>query len=64
MVESGDGCWAISNDVGISLDDFYAWNPAVNTDCSLLLTGFYVCIGTAGPATTISTGPPIAAATQ
>lgn len=24
----GDGCWAIANDNGISLDDFYAWNPA------------------------------------
>jgi LysM repeat protein len=24
----GDGCWAISNQNGITLDEFYAWNPA------------------------------------
>lgn len=24
----GDGCWAIANDNKITLDDFYAWNPA------------------------------------
>lgn len=24
----GDGCWAIANEYGITLDQFYAWNPA------------------------------------
>jgi hypothetical protein len=33
-VVTGDGCWAIANSHGISLDDLYAWNPALNRDCS------------------------------
>lgn len=45
FVQSGDGCWAISNTYGISLDDFYAWNPAVKTDCTGLQADVYVCIG-------------------
>lgn len=44
-VESGDGCWAIANEYGISLDDFYAWNPAVGDDCSGLWADYYVCVG-------------------
>ncbi|KAL3441010.1 hypothetical protein BJX65DRAFT_314269 [Aspergillus insuetus] len=36
FVEEGDGCWAIANDTGIALDDLYAWNPAVGTDCGSL----------------------------
>ncbi|KAK6950779.1 hypothetical protein Daesc_007304 [Daldinia eschscholtzii] len=24
----GDGCWAVANQYGITLDQFYAWNPA------------------------------------
>ncbi|KAH8896916.1 hypothetical protein GQ53DRAFT_639509, partial [Thozetella sp. PMI_491] len=45
IVQSGDGCWAISNSYGISLDDFYAWNPSVGTDCSNLWLGYAVCVG-------------------
>ncbi|KAL2850523.1 hypothetical protein BJX68DRAFT_255207 [Aspergillus pseudodeflectus] len=44
-VQSGDGCWAIANDHSISLDDFYAWNPAVHSDCSGLSPTYYVCVG-------------------
>ena len=54
-VVSGDGCWAIANDHGIALDDFYAWNPAVGSDCSGLEAEVYVCVGvsqTASPTTT------------
>lgn len=46
-VVSGDGCWAIANDAGVSLDVFYTWNPAVGDDCSGLWPGYYVCIKTA-----------------
>lgn len=44
-VASGDGCWSIANDAGITLDTFYALNPGVGTDCSTLWLGYLVCIG-------------------
>ncbi|KAG8631988.1 hypothetical protein KVT40_001128 [Elsinoe batatas] len=50
-VVSGDGCWAIANDNQISLDDFYAWNPDVGTDCAALLLDFNVCIGRSSAST-------------
>ncbi|KAH8896311.1 hypothetical protein GQ53DRAFT_743558 [Thozetella sp. PMI_491] len=63
FVESGDGCWAIANSAQIDLNNFYAWNPAVQTDCSKLLAQYYVCIGISGPVTTITTGSPVPAPT-
>lgn len=45
LVQSGDGCWAISQAYNISLDDFCAWNPAVGSDCQYLQADDYVCIG-------------------
>ncbi|OBT63306.1 hypothetical protein VE03_07916 [Pseudogymnoascus sp. 23342-1-I1] len=60
-VESGDGCYNIAAAAGISLDSFYTYNPAVNTDCSGLQASVYVCISLSGPATTITTGTPIPA---
>ncbi|KAL4940605.1 hypothetical protein BDV06DRAFT_223901 [Aspergillus oleicola] len=48
-VQSDDGCWAIANDHGIALDDFYAWNLAVKSDCSGLLPTYYVCVGVDQP---------------
>lgn len=48
-VLSGDNCWAIANQYGISLDQFYSWNPAVKpTSCQSLLPDYYVCVGVAG----------------
>ncbi|ORY01575.1 hypothetical protein BCR34DRAFT_521866 [Clohesyomyces aquaticus] len=44
-VVSGQGCWDIANANGITLDNFYQWNPAVKTDCSGLWPNYYVCIG-------------------
>jgi LysM repeat protein len=43
-VVSGDGCWAIANDYGISLDDLYLWNPALNGDCTGLWPTNYICV--------------------
>jgi LysM repeat protein len=40
-----DGCWAIANTNNIDLKNFYAWNPAVKTDCTGLFPGYYVCVG-------------------
>ncbi|KAL2787767.1 hypothetical protein BJX66DRAFT_340850 [Aspergillus keveii] len=45
LVQSGDGCWDLANQQGISLADFYAWNPAVKSDCSGLQANVYVCVG-------------------
>lgn len=28
VAKRGDGCWAISNQYGITLEQFYLWNPA------------------------------------
>ncbi|KAK8091448.1 LysM domain-containing protein [Apiospora hydei] len=58
----GDTCGAIASDAGISIDDFYAWNPAVKTDCSLLFLDFYVCIGTT-TSTPTNTGTSMATTT-
>ncbi|KAL4805718.1 hypothetical protein BDV18DRAFT_139700 [Aspergillus unguis] len=44
-VISGDGCWDLASEYGISLDDFYAWNPAVGDDCNALQLDYYVCVG-------------------
>jgi LysM repeat protein len=45
LVVAGDGCWAIANQNDITLDDFYAWNPAIGKDCAKLQPDYYVCIG-------------------
>ncbi|KAK0757408.1 hypothetical protein N5P37_010131 [Trichoderma harzianum] len=51
LVVSGDTCPDIASKAGISLDNFYAWNPAVKSDCTQLLAGDYVCIGIIGGTT-------------
>ncbi|KAK3935764.1 hypothetical protein QBC46DRAFT_42828 [Diplogelasinospora grovesii] len=61
-VHAGDGCLNLASEAGVALTDFYAWNPAVKTDCSGLQASVFVCIGTQGPVTTIITGTPVAAA--
>lgn len=45
IVASGDGCWSISEQYGISLEDFYSWNPGVGSDCSTLWLDYAVCVG-------------------
>ncbi|KAM0458624.1 hypothetical protein ACHAPV_006016 [Trichoderma viride] len=54
-VASGDTCAAIASAAGISLNDFYAWNPAVGNSCSTLDLGDYVCIGVIGSTTSSTT---------
>ncbi|KAF2000149.1 carbohydrate-binding module family 50 protein [Amniculicola lignicola CBS 123094] len=41
---AGDGCWAIANSNGITLDQFYAWNPAVGNDCANLWPDYAYCV--------------------
>jgi hypothetical protein len=45
LVVDGDGCAAIADDAGITLDEFYEWNPTVGSDCAGLWLGYYVCVG-------------------
>ncbi|KAL4865525.1 hypothetical protein BDV12DRAFT_200057 [Aspergillus spectabilis] len=54
-VEEGDGCYDEATEYGVSLDDFYTWNPGVGDDCSTLQLGYYICVavsGSTGPSTT------------
>ncbi|KAL7811323.1 hypothetical protein V8C26DRAFT_437473 [Trichoderma gracile] len=48
LVKSGDSCAAIASSKGISLDNFYKWNPAVGTGCSSLWVSYYVCVNVVG----------------
>ncbi|KAI1340015.1 hypothetical protein F5Y15DRAFT_423443 [Xylariaceae sp. FL0016] len=45
LVVEGDTCWQLTQDYGISYDQFYGWNPAVGTDCHNLGIDEYVCVG-------------------
>ncbi|KAI0903549.1 hypothetical protein F4823DRAFT_269713 [Ustulina deusta] len=55
LVTSGNTCSNISTTEAITLDDFYAWNPAVGDTCADLLAGYYVCVGVSGtPTSTVS----------
>ncbi|KAK4164085.1 hypothetical protein QBC43DRAFT_211865 [Cladorrhinum sp. PSN259] len=45
VTKAGDGCWAIANQFGITVDQFYAWNPAVGADCANLWVDYAYCVG-------------------
>jgi len=40
----GDTCYDIANTYGITLDQFYAWNPPVGNDCSGLWLDYSYCV--------------------
>ncbi|KAJ6003520.1 hypothetical protein N7451_006067 [Penicillium sp. IBT 35674x] len=54
LVVSGDTCAAIASSYSISLDDFYAWNPAVGSSCANLWVDDYVCVDTVASKSTAS----------
>ncbi|KAI6794616.1 hypothetical protein KC361_g5453 [Hortaea werneckii] len=61
LVREGDGCYAIANNHGISLEEFYTYNPSVGDDCSTLYPDYYVCVSVSrstdgNPAQASSTG--------
>ncbi|KAL4961050.1 putative LysM domain protein [Aspergillus stella-maris] len=64
FVVSGDTCIAIASGNGISLADFYAWNPAVGSSCAGLQAGYYVCVGVSGASTTTKTASTTTTATS
>ncbi|OKP00965.1 hypothetical protein PENSUB_7546 [Penicillium subrubescens] len=56
LVESGDTCYDIMTSYGnFTLSQFYSWNPAVETSCSGLQPGYYVCVGVVGLSGTTTT---------
>lgn len=54
LVKSGNECGTIASSHGISLADFYLWNPAVGSSCGTLGLGDYVCVNVIGGTTTTS----------
>ncbi|RPA93364.1 hypothetical protein L873DRAFT_1816021 [Choiromyces venosus 120613-1] len=44
LVASGDTCASIASSQGISLANFYSWNPAVGSTCASLWLGYWVCV--------------------
>ncbi|KAG4436701.1 hypothetical protein IFR05_007815 [Cadophora sp. M221] len=57
LVKSGDQCGTIASSKGISLAQFYAWNPAVGNTCASLWLDTYVCVNVIGGTTTTSQKP-------
>ncbi|KAF7174537.1 hypothetical protein CNMCM6106_009078 [Aspergillus hiratsukae] len=45
LIQSGESCWSIYTDAGITFDQFRAWNTQVDAGCTNLWLGYYVCIG-------------------
>jgi len=38
-------CYDMAQAAGIALEQLYAWNPALKTDCSGLFIGYAYCVG-------------------
>ena len=45
QVKSGDSCWSIYTAAGVTLNQFLSWNKQVDSSCSNLWLGYYVCTG-------------------
>ncbi|RDW76308.1 LysM peptidoglycan-binding domain-containing protein [Aspergillus mulundensis] len=54
LVSEGDTCAGITKKKGLSLSQLYKWNTALDSTCSGLWTGYYVCVSVQGvnPTTT------------
>jgi len=45
-ITAGDGCWDITVTHGITLAEFYGWNPAITGDCTAgFWPGYAYCVG-------------------
>ncbi|ERS96514.1 uncharacterized protein SPSK_01129 [Sporothrix schenckii 1099-18] len=53
LVVKGDSCSKIESSYGVSAADFLTWNPALQSNCLGLLTGYYVCVGVPGGTTAV-----------
>ncbi|KAB8067108.1 hypothetical protein BDV29DRAFT_186741 [Aspergillus leporis] len=45
LVESGDSCWSIYTEAGVTLAQLREWNTGLDAACSNLWLGYYVCVG-------------------
>ncbi|KAL8366231.1 hypothetical protein RB595_004817 [Gaeumannomyces hyphopodioides] len=56
FVPSGESCNDVLRKHGLSVSQLFAWNKAVNEDCSGMWANVWVCVGVVGgtPATTAS----------
>jgi len=45
LVGTDDNCSTIEPEEGVTLAQLLAWNPAVNSQCTNLWLGYYICIG-------------------
>ncbi|RSL55261.1 hypothetical protein CEP54_009477 [Fusarium duplospermum] len=43
-VKAGDYCDKICKENSISIEEFVSWNPAVESDCTLVMKDYYYCI--------------------
>ncbi|KAK0744621.1 hypothetical protein B0T21DRAFT_280736 [Apiosordaria backusii] len=50
-VQSGDTCAVVAANNGISVAQFLSWNTAVDSGCTNLWLGYYVCTGVSGSLT-------------
>ncbi|KAH8708480.1 hypothetical protein GQ44DRAFT_763437 [Phaeosphaeriaceae sp. PMI808] len=62
FVEKGLGCSQVLSSSGITLEDFFKWNPSVGSDCTGMWAEVNVCVGVIGgstPPKTSSTTKPV-----
>lgn len=45
FVKSGQSCFTISSQYGITLASFLKWNPAAGNSCQVLSANTYACVG-------------------
>ncbi|KAF2803113.1 uncharacterized protein BDZ99DRAFT_338218, partial [Mytilinidion resinicola] len=63
-ISDGNSCEAIANQAGVTLEQFYQWNPSLQDSCAGLLVGYSYCVGvleasaTATPSITVQTTLP------
>ncbi|EFW98917.1 peptidoglycan-binding protein [Grosmannia clavigera kw1407] len=48
LVAADDTCSWVAMKYGISLQQFYAWNPSIDYGCGNLYLGYYVCVDVPG----------------
>ncbi|KAJ7062138.1 hypothetical protein C8F01DRAFT_1368795 [Mycena amicta] len=58
-VETGDVCNTVSLANAVSLPDFYTLNPQIDTNCTNLWLGYYVCVAPFPPFASNAPPPPV-----
>ncbi|KAF2496690.1 hypothetical protein BU16DRAFT_339422 [Lophium mytilinum] len=44
-ISDGNSCEVIANQAGVTLQQFYQWNPSLQDSCAGLLVGYAYCVG-------------------